>query len=278
MASSASAPDLTVARDRIDRIDDRICELLREREIIVGEVARAKRNRRGDHTAFRPEREAAILRRLRERSAAKGGPPFEVVARVWREIVSSSVLQQETFSVGLPKVAGERGMELYALARDYFGGGVDVAAEGDLDMLYERVSSDRTRIGLVPSAGEFAETVHGNRNGGASIFAALPFWGGEGRQDVRAYAFGRVRLAPSGDDTTLVAARTTNPAPVVNALGTRGMKAEVCGRANGLFVFAVEGFYVHEVASLGQAVQDLCDELFALGSYARPMRACGGDS
>lgn len=57
--ATPTAPDLAVLRAELDRIDNTIHDLLIERAGIVEQVARS-----GKPAAFRPGREASIVRRL----------------------------------------------------------------------------------------------------------------------------------------------------------------------------------------------------------------------
>ena len=60
--------DLTVLRDDIDRIDLAMHELLMERGRIIDKLIEIK-TRQGGGSAFRPGREAQMMRRLAERPA-----------------------------------------------------------------------------------------------------------------------------------------------------------------------------------------------------------------
>ena len=59
-------PDLAVLRARLDDLDDKMHDLLMERALVIESVARS-----GKPAAFRPGREAAILRRLLARHTGK---------------------------------------------------------------------------------------------------------------------------------------------------------------------------------------------------------------
>lgn len=196
------ADRLARERARIDEIDERLLDLLRQRAEIVDEVARAKRLAGEERrSAFRPEREAAVLRRLRRRVQEEGGPSFEGVARVWREIMAAALLQQEPVTVGLPAAAKGDAQELRALARNHFGGGAKLTEHGDMTRLYRAVERDPALLGVTPNLGTYAEAAAAGDGEGCRIFAALPFWGAVRPQ---AYAFGHVSLAATGDDVSVL--------------------------------------------------------------------------
>ena len=79
---------LTELRNGLDSLDDEIIVLLEKRFKISALVAAAKNG----SAAFRPGREAAIMRRLQ--SAAPDLDPT-LIAGIWRHIFSSSVAQQQ---------------------------------------------------------------------------------------------------------------------------------------------------------------------------------------
>ena len=117
-ASPATAPgpetSLAALRAEIDAIDDALHDLVMRRAAVVARLA-ASRVKGDDASSLRPGREAAILRRLLARHS--GPLPAIAVARLWREILSSSNAMQGGFSVALP--AGDA--QLHEAARSRFG-------------------------------------------------------------------------------------------------------------------------------------------------------------
>src|SRR5205085_7553430 len=107
-------------RSEIDQIDDALHDLLMQRAEVSGEIAKVKQardpQRQGLVPAFRPAREAAILRRLLSRH--KGSIPDRVMARIWREIIAASLRAQANFQLHV--YAGDH-QELVDLAHGHFG-------------------------------------------------------------------------------------------------------------------------------------------------------------
>ena len=97
--------------------------------------------------------------------------------------------------------------------------------------LYVAVRKDPNLIGIVPSLSAYLSLISGQAEV-PPIFASLPFWGAEPRG--RAYAFGHVSLAPSGDDVTLVSAALMPGVVFARVFGFVGGK--------GHFGDAVRGF------------------------------------
>ena len=93
---------LSDVRREIDTIDDAIQDLLMKRTELVVQVAEAKARSasaagHGSFIAFRPGREAEVLRRLAGRQ--KGRFPLKVVFRIFREVISTMTRIQGPFRV-----------------------------------------------------------------------------------------------------------------------------------------------------------------------------------
>lgn len=94
---SAAAPPLAHLRQEIDRIDGVIHAALVERGEIVGQVIAAK-NAAGDTgSAFRPDREADLMRRIVLK--APGRWPIDAPENIWRVIVATSTFTQVPYRV-----------------------------------------------------------------------------------------------------------------------------------------------------------------------------------
>jgi chorismate mutase len=104
-------------RAQIDQIDAAMHELLlRRAEMIV--QARDIKTKSKQKTFIRPGREAQILRAHAARP--QGHLPAGMVSRVWREIISDSLLSENpTFKVGV--FVPDKGEDLWDVARDHFG-------------------------------------------------------------------------------------------------------------------------------------------------------------
>jgi prephenate dehydratase (EC 4.2.1.51) len=95
-----SEQELKALRVRIDSLDEKILELISDRARCAEEVARVKTASlaEGEKPVFyRPEREAAVLKRVMERN--KGPLGNEEMARLFREIMSSCLALEEPLKV-----------------------------------------------------------------------------------------------------------------------------------------------------------------------------------
>jgi len=129
--------DLHGIRERLDRVDEALVEVLAERQRLVHEVARRKAD--GAAPLRDIHREEDVLTRVVERSRDAGLDPF-FVTRLFREILGQSVRTQEvSLTPGPPAGAagirvgyqGTTGAYSELAARRHFGPrGVEVAYQG----------------------------------------------------------------------------------------------------------------------------------------------------
>ena len=116
------APDpLRAIRDRIDAIDEAMHRLLIERSGVIAELIETK-GTSAPGAAFRPNREADMMRRLVQRHSGK--LPVATVEHIWREIITTFTAIQAPFGV----IAGptDDPLAMRDLVRFYFGFSVPV--------------------------------------------------------------------------------------------------------------------------------------------------------
>src|SRR5260370_730257 len=141
--STTPEPTLADLRTEIDRIDSAMHELLIDRGRIIDRLIEIKA-RQGGGSAFRPAREASMMRSLAERH--RGLLPLDTVESIWRIIISTFTYVQAPYSVHVDVSCGDAAMR--DSARFHFGftvpfvphlGAADVIAavagsSGDLGM------------------------------------------------------------------------------------------------------------------------------------------------
>ncbi|MEQ1591696.1 MAG: prephenate dehydratase [Thiobacillaceae bacterium] len=128
-------------RDRIDSLDDEILQRLSERAGIAQEVGRAKNG----EVIYRPEREAQIVRRLRETNP--GPLSGDSVERLFREIMSSCRALEQNMRIAYMGPAGN-----FSQAATYkqFGHEIDALPEADIDACFRAVETGRADFAVVP--------------------------------------------------------------------------------------------------------------------------------
>src|SRR5919201_4263540 len=100
----ADQPTLADLRREIDRIDEAMHKLLMERGEIIDRLIAVKRSEETG-SAFRPAREAEMMRRLVERH--HGILPLDTAESIWRVIIATFTYVQAPFSVHADVAAGE---------------------------------------------------------------------------------------------------------------------------------------------------------------------------
>ncbi|MGA2043863.1 MAG: chorismate mutase [Roseiarcus sp.] len=116
MPESAVIETLADLRIEIDRIDESMHALLMERGRIIDRLIAIKA-RQGGGSAFRPAREASMMRALAERH--RGLLPLDTVEGIWRIIISTFTYVQANYSVHVDVSHGEAAMR--DSARFHFG-------------------------------------------------------------------------------------------------------------------------------------------------------------
>ena len=132
---------LQALRARIDAIDDALLKLLSERAAIAQDVGRTKKGEK----IYRPEREAQIVRRLRETNP--GPLSGDTVERLIREIMSACRALEEAMRVAYLGPAGTFSQQ--AVIKQ-FGQDVEALAEADIDACFQAVETGRADFAVVP--------------------------------------------------------------------------------------------------------------------------------
>lgn len=141
-------PSLAELRRDIDRIDEAMHRLLIERGEIIGRLIAVKRTEETG-SAFRPAREAAMMRRLVERH--RGILPLDTAEGIWRVIISTFTYVQAPFAMHADLSVGDAAMR--DSARFHFGFTVPFVAHMGAAGVVAAVSESRGDLGLVPATG-----------------------------------------------------------------------------------------------------------------------------
>jgi len=140
---SAEDP-LSDVRGRIDAIDRELLRLISARAVCAMEVAEIKAAN-GDTQFYRPEREAAILRRIKEQNP--GPLDAEEMARIFREIMSACLAREQPLAVAF---LGPAGTFTQAAALKHFGHSVQTVPLGDISDIFREVEAGSCHFGVVP--------------------------------------------------------------------------------------------------------------------------------
>jgi chorismate mutase / prephenate dehydratase len=135
-----SDAELERLRGRIDEVNERILEALNERARLAREIGTLKVGQ-----AYRPEREAQVLRRIKD--ANRGPLSGETVAVLFREIMSACLALERPITVAY---LGPRGTFSESAAVKHFGHGAVAMAAASIDEVFRSVESGAADFGVVP--------------------------------------------------------------------------------------------------------------------------------
>ncbi|HBK07711.1 MAG TPA: chorismate mutase [Acetobacteraceae bacterium] len=160
---------LPALRAELDRIDNAIHDLLMQRAEIVEYVARS-----GKPAAFRPGREASIIRRLVGRH--QGALPPVALVRIWRELLAGTTGMQGGLSLAV--CDSEAGVPLTQLAREHFGALTPLRTYAKPGQALFDVSQGAASVAILPYPSDlenwWVALLHQEPR--LHIIARLPFW------------------------------------------------------------------------------------------------------
>lgn len=140
---SKKSGGLRKLRDKIDKIDDEILELLNRRAGYVVDVGNIKKTEKVKYHA--PERERQILKRL---TAHNEGPfPNDALKSIYREIISASLALEEPLKV---TCLGPLATFTHLAALRHFGSSADFIPVDSIKKVFENVETGKAEYGVVP--------------------------------------------------------------------------------------------------------------------------------
>ena len=214
--------DLNQLRSAIDNLDNEILQALAKRMRLSDQVITAKNGA----VAFRPGREATLVRQLVINSKADGHDLSpSVILGVWRQIMAASLSRQNgdlAFAVHdmvMPAVAWHMGSALAATSFDH------------MPPLLDAVASGQCRYGLVPANHDIAALLDAlDQHQHLSIIARTPLYDMPSLHP--AYIVADYLSDPSGDDISLYAVPGAGGFALTMIDGHHGNNAMVDAPAN----------------------------------------------
>jgi len=138
-------PDLAAVRAQIDGIDREIQSLIAERALWAHQVGKAKGKLAATVDYYRPEREAQVLRRVVDRN--EGPLSDEVLVRLFREIMSACLAQQEPLKIGF---LGPEGTFSQQAVYKHFGHSAKALPLVTVEEVFDEVAAGHADFGVVP--------------------------------------------------------------------------------------------------------------------------------
>ena len=192
-------------RDSIDAIDARIHGLLNERARFAQLVGISKSASGKAVDFYRPEREAEVLRMALKRN--QGPLRDEEIARLFREIMSACLAQQEPLKVAF---LGPEGTFTQAAVLKHFGSSVRALPLPAIDEVFHEVEGGVADFGVVPIENSSEGTV--NHTLDMFLSSALKICG-EVELRIHHYLMGKMR----GTDASSASARIRRRSPNAEA-------------------------------------------------------------
>jgi chorismate mutase len=279
----SSKPTLDDLRRQIDAVDDQVHDLLMRRTEIVEAIGKEKKD--GKVPAFRPGREAIILRRLIARHS--GRFPGIALVRMWREMLAATVGMQAKFAVAVYAPSAASGY--WDLARDHFGSHTPMTAYHSIGQVIRAVTDKQASIGILPMPSEddgdpWWRFIVSSDAAAPRVLARLPF---AGRGNARAgggdaLAVGSGALEPTGDDRSLIVIETrgeVSRARLFSALSSSGLDCNFYavfepGGGTALNLVELADFILPDdkrLAIFKDTVGAAVERIISLGSYGAPL-------
>ncbi len=137
--------EFSLLRKKIDEVDDEILALLSRRGKLAVEVAGLKREAGENDCFYRPEREAEVLRRIRDNNP--GPLTDEAVVRFFRELMSACLALEKPMSVAY---LGPAGTFTQQATYKHFGHAIEALHLPTIDEVFRAVEGDHSQFGVVP--------------------------------------------------------------------------------------------------------------------------------
>ena len=136
--SSTSKNPLKTIRKNIDRIDNKIHDLLIERaEVVEKVVEEKKKSKESNIVVYRPAREHEILKRIIQRH--KGNLPKNSLINIWRNLISSYIAMQAELNLSFSNT-------LEKIVNNHFG--TDIKKKKDKTALEALKSLDKNEVNI----------------------------------------------------------------------------------------------------------------------------------
>jgi len=150
--AQADSDELLELRKKIDQCDQQIQRLIQQRVLVAADIAKAKTAVDADASFYRPEREAQVLRRVRERNSVlreelEGLVSDDEMVRLMREIMSTSLAAEMPMAVAY---LGPEGTYTQGAVVKHFGQAVRSLDVKTIADVFRVVEQRKAHFGVVP--------------------------------------------------------------------------------------------------------------------------------
>ncbi len=137
--------ELQKIRGTIDKLDEQIQSLINQRAKCAQDIAELKRSSGNNSVFYRPEREAEVLRKIRERNP--GPLSDERIGHLFREIMSACLALEESLKVAY---FGPEGTFTELAALKHFGSAIITQPYSAINEVFREVEAGSAAYGVVP--------------------------------------------------------------------------------------------------------------------------------
>ena len=136
---------LSELREAIDQLDGELLTLFNQRADLAKDVATVKLREGESVDFYRPDREASVLRRVKEKNP--GPLADEDVARIYRELMSSCLAVEKPLTIAF---LGPSGTFTQEAALKHFGHAVNTLETATIADIFHEVEKGEAHYGVVP--------------------------------------------------------------------------------------------------------------------------------
>ncbi|MCW8922289.1 MAG: prephenate dehydratase [Gammaproteobacteria bacterium] len=136
---------LAEVRQRIDKIDTTIQQLVSERAECAAKVAEIKQQQGDSGHFYRPEREAQVLQAVKDRNT--GPLDDDAIAGIFREIMAACLALEKPLKVAF---LGPEGTYTHSASLKHFGRQFEKEAVDSIEEVFRIVEADGADFGVVP--------------------------------------------------------------------------------------------------------------------------------
>jgi len=263
-------------QNRIDEIDAEMYSLLMQRTELV------KRLADGNAVANSLGKEAAAIKKLLH--SHKGDFPEYVVAKIWREILTTSAFLNNKLKISL--YGQEHDNSLARIVQDHFGSNVDYETYGSFGQVVGALTSREVQLAVIPCDNHeinqrpwwsaFAAKQDGER---LQIIAKLPFIRRkESKETEEVYVISRSETDKSGADISLLSAEvdadvsSSTLVDLLEAAGFHGVKVVhmLAQDGNKSCLLEADGYLKNNDARFS-GLDETVKNLSLVGAYAQPI-------
>ncbi|MCB8837244.1 chorismate mutase [Aurantimonas sp. VKM B-3413] len=257
--TKADPSRLLELRAKIDAIDESVHRLLMQRAEVIDELIKVKGTARNG-AAFRPGREADMMRRLADRH--RGHLPLTAIEHLWREIISTFTALQAPFDVLV--AAGADPVAMVEVARFYFGFSVPMMLQDTAADVVTAIEEGGDRLGILPIGTLDHPWWQGLRS--AHVVARLPFFEAADR--------------PAATPSLVVAPPLSDPVPPeITCFCVDGLKT-MPAPADGVTILAEARYGTDRFSAIVASADPKADltslgdglDIRPIGGYAAPFR------